>query len=196
MAMRFRSHSNGADTCLVEVVDVEDEPAIRSGVRAKIADVCVSADLREDAGIRQCGEIRRHDRDGATEEAEGRCDHTLVFELDERCDSPAHRAGNGDDGRWPVHGRTPICVVLPTQLFSSRLTQRVPLRRRNGLCHSLADDTSGMEQRKRADTLGLSGGLRDLIGNSFSFRIRQRRHCPRTRGDPGTPAVACGIELR
>src|SRR5277367_5341988 len=61
----------------VEVVDVEDEPSIRSGVCAQIAHVCVTADLVHNPRMRQQRKVCGHDRNRATKEAEGRCRHAL-----------------------------------------------------------------------------------------------------------------------
>ena len=46
---------------LVKIVDVEDEAAVGRGISAEIADVGVAAELRDDARIRQHGEVCGHD---------------------------------------------------------------------------------------------------------------------------------------
>ena len=82
----------GAANGLVEVVDVEDEPAVGRGKGAQVAHMRVSAKLADDAGVGQYGQIRGHDRNRAAKVAEGRLGHELVFELDERGNSAVHRA--------------------------------------------------------------------------------------------------------
>jgi hypothetical protein len=126
----------GCGAGLVEVVDVEDETAIGRGVGAEIANVGVAADLREDAGVGQRGEIRGHDRHSAAKEAEGRSEHALVFQRDEGRHTSAHGAGNGGDRRASGGRRPPVRVLLSTQLFAAGLAQRMPLRGRNWSCHT------------------------------------------------------------
>ena len=60
----------GAGMGLVEVVEVEDEVALRRGVEAEVPEVRVTADDRCDAGGGQPGEVCGHDRGGTAEEGE------------------------------------------------------------------------------------------------------------------------------
>ncbi len=75
---------------LIEVVDVEDEAAVGRGECAEVADVGVSADLINDAGVGQGGEIGGHDGDGSAKVAEGRREHAFVLEGDELRDAAPH----------------------------------------------------------------------------------------------------------
>ncbi len=120
----------------IEVVDVKDEPTIRSGVGAEVAHMGVAADLRDDSGVGHCGEVRGHDRHGAAKEAEGRSEHTFVLQRDQRWDASAHGVGDGGERRGPMGGRTPARVLLATQLLATRLAQGAPVRGRNASCHT------------------------------------------------------------
>src|SRR5208337_970193 len=55
----------GAADGFVEVVDVEDQASVGRGIGANVADVRVSAELADDAGVGQSGQVGGHDRDGA-----------------------------------------------------------------------------------------------------------------------------------
>jgi hypothetical protein len=63
---------------LVEVVDVEDEPAVRCGEPAEVGEVRIAAQLDARAADRRAGEVGGHDRRGAAEEREGRAHHAAV----------------------------------------------------------------------------------------------------------------------
>ena len=69
---------------LVEVVQVERQPALGCGDDAEVHEVGVAARLSEDPGRRHRCEIRRHDRGAPSKEGERRGDH------------PAARALSGD----------------------------------------------------------------------------------------------------
>jgi len=61
----------GAGDGFVEVVEVEDELAVGGGEGAEILDVRVAAELDEEGGVGEAGEVGGHDGDGAAEEGEG-----------------------------------------------------------------------------------------------------------------------------
>src|SRR5262249_234266 len=126
----------GRSAGFIEVIDVEDESAIRRGVSAEVAHVSIAADLRDDAGIGQRSEVGGHDRNSAAKETEGRCQHAFVLQSCQRRDTSTH--GGGDGGHWrnAAGGDTPVRVLLATQLFPTRLAQRVPLCGRDASCHT------------------------------------------------------------
>ncbi len=62
----------GAADGFVEVVDVEDEAAVGRGKSAEVAHMGVAAELADDAGGGQHGQVGGHDRHGAAKVAEGR----------------------------------------------------------------------------------------------------------------------------
>ena len=68
---------------LVEVVHVEDEPAVGRGVAAEVREMRVAAELRVKPGARRSGEIGRHQVGSAAEERERRDEHPPVPDRDE-----------------------------------------------------------------------------------------------------------------
>jgi hypothetical protein len=47
---------------LIEVIDIENQPALRRGEITEIHEMSVAASLNVDARRRRAGEVRRHDR--------------------------------------------------------------------------------------------------------------------------------------
>ena len=82
----------GRGAGFIEVIDIEDEATIRCGVGTEVAHVGIAADLRDDAGVGQCGEVGRHDRHSAAKETEGRSEHAFVLQRDEGRDASSHGA--------------------------------------------------------------------------------------------------------
>ena len=56
--------------CLVEVVDVEEQAALRRGVQPKVGQMGVTTDLRLNARRRCCGQVFGHHDRGSSEESE------------------------------------------------------------------------------------------------------------------------------
>jgi len=79
----------GAADGFVEVVDVEDEAAVRACVGAEVEDMGVSAELGEQAGVGLAGEIGGHDGHGPSIEAKGRGRHARVLDGKQRLDAGA-----------------------------------------------------------------------------------------------------------
>ena len=75
---RLTSHSHGAGKRLVEIVDVEDEPALRRGKAAEIHQMAVAAGLHMDAGRRRLRQIGGHHAGGAAVEGERRLQHAAI----------------------------------------------------------------------------------------------------------------------
>ncbi len=107
----------------VEVVDVKNEAAVGRGKGAEVAHVRVAAELRDDAGIRQQGQIGSHDRDGATKVAEGRRGHQLILQLDERGNAAVHGAGEKIERRCLASLGVECVVLLAADLLAPRLAQ-------------------------------------------------------------------------
>ena len=82
-ASRFTSHSNGAGQRLVEVVDVEDERALRGGEGAEVGQVGVAAELDAQPGGRCGRQVRGHRQRGTAIEGERRDQHPAVTHRDE-----------------------------------------------------------------------------------------------------------------
>ena len=63
---------------LVEVVDVEDQPALGRAEHPEVGQVGIPAGLHPQAGIRRLGKVRGHDQRRTPEEREGRDEHPAV----------------------------------------------------------------------------------------------------------------------
>jgi hypothetical protein len=129
-----RSHSQQAGVGLVEVVEVDDEVALRRGVEAEVAQVRVAAHDRADAGGGQVRHVLSHHDGGAAQEPVGRRDHPAHPHRHEPPD-PAlvrihdllHRIGPDRAGR-PVAqrlARHPLPQRLPSAYLSARSTGRL-----------------------------------------------------------------------
>ncbi len=113
----------GAANGFVEVVDVEDEAAVGRGVGAEVAHVGVAAELADDAGGGERGEVGGHHRHSAAKVAEGRCGHELVLELDERGNAAAHGALEQRERRRLARLGVEGVVLLAAHLLAPRLAQ-------------------------------------------------------------------------
>ena len=114
---------------LVKIVDVEDQPPIRSGKDAEVRDMGVAAELHLDLRVRGHGEVVGHHRRRPSQEGELRCRHPLVAKGQEILDA-------GDALRHEAIDRVEVAVPLTKlterlawQLLSARLALRDPLRR-------------------------------------------------------------------
>jgi len=68
----------GSRQCLVEIVDIEDQSALRRREPAKVEQMAVAAYLDMNAADRRAGEISRHDACGSTVEGERRRQHATI----------------------------------------------------------------------------------------------------------------------
>ncbi len=96
---------------LVEVVHVEDEPALRSAEQAEVRQVRVTAQLHGDAGVRRGGEVGGHQQSRPPVERERRGRHPLV---PQRNDVEIPRGGlplEQRDRVGAVRSRTPRALV-------------------------------------------------------------------------------------
>ena len=101
---------------LVEVVEVEDEPAVGGGEDAEVRQVRVAAELGGDAGRRATGEIGGHDRRGAAEERERRGEHPAVADRDELGHPRRGLLLQDRDRVGPVGGGLPLGVAAAWSL--------------------------------------------------------------------------------
>ena len=144
---RRRSHSQAPGVRLVEVVEVEDEVALRGGVEAEVAQVRVAADHRRDAGGRQRGEVRGHDRGRPAEERERARDHPP----DPHRDQPVHpalvaRRSPTATGSAPRPSAVQSASVVRGACCRSLRPDRVALRRGGVVgCRSDANAAASVE---------------------------------------------------
>ena len=96
-----------ARQCLVEVVDVEDQRALRRAVQAEVEQVRIAAQLHFEAGARARLRGRRHHRRRAAVEAERVLEHARVADGQERLESVGLLGGDDGDGIGAVGLRLP-----------------------------------------------------------------------------------------
>ncbi len=112
---------------LVEVVDVEQERALRRGEHPEVHEVGVAAELHRQRRPRQRGQVHRHHGGGAAEEGERRREHPPVAEGDE-VREPAGVLRLEDVDRAPAVGRgAPRRVRPPGERLPKRLPAPAPL---------------------------------------------------------------------
>ena len=129
---------------LVEVVEVEDEPAVRRGEHPEVREVRVAAALHAQAGGRGLCEVARHDRGAAPVERERRDDHPPVADRDEVRHARLVLSLEDADGVGAVGRRVPDGVRLERHL----LALGAPLR------HAVLDRLREVEHAARC-----AGGL-------------------------------------
>ena len=117
---------------LVEVVEVEDEVALRGGVEPEVAQVGVAADHGQDAGRGQPGEVLRHDRRRAAQEGERGRRHPSDPHRDQPLD-PALVGGQHEvDGVGPAAAGLPPAQRRPRRALPQPAAECVPLGARGG----------------------------------------------------------------
>ena len=155
---------------LVEVVDVEDQRALRRAVQAEVEEVGVAAQLHLEAGARPRGEVGGHDRRRAAVEAERVLEHARVADGQERLEPVGLL--RGDD-------RDRVGAVMLGLPHAERLEgHRSPLRLARGL--ALLEGEMLLERERRARRGG------DGPGGGASLRrrrglLRRRRKAQRLR---------------
>ena len=108
---------------LVEVIEVEDQPAIGRGECAQVAHMRVAAKLAHDPGGRKLRQVGGHHRRRAAKVSERRLRHQLILELDQRRYAPAHRSCYQFQCRgWPRLGMQ-CFVLMPAHLLAPRLAK-------------------------------------------------------------------------
>jgi hypothetical protein len=91
--------------------------------------VGVAAELRDDAGVGQGGQIRGHHRHRAAEVAEGRGGHQVILQLDERREAAVHGAGKKIERGGLARFGVKCVVLLAADLLAPRLTEIAPFFR-------------------------------------------------------------------
>src|SRR5215212_9456454 len=98
---------------LVEVVEVEEQGALRGGVRTEVQEVGVAAELGLDAGLRGAREIVGHDDGRSPQERERGGHHTRVADRQELL-NPVPRLRLQEVYRVrPIWRRCPLRVAAP-----------------------------------------------------------------------------------
>ncbi len=125
----------GAADGFVEVVDVEDEFGVDTGVGAEIADVGVAAELGDDAGIGLEGEVIGHDRHGSAKEAEGRGGHEPVAEIEQARKTAVHGTAEQIQRIVTAELRIPVAMLRAGELFAAALAGGAAIGRRESGGH-------------------------------------------------------------
>jgi hypothetical protein len=119
---------------LVEVVEVEDQVALRRGVEAEVAKVGVAADDRLDAGAGQGGEVLGHERGPAAQERVRRGHHAPDAKGDQAFEPAGVRLLDEVDRVGPVLGRAPFAHAPAGQVLAQGAPGGVPLLARRQRC--------------------------------------------------------------
>ena len=119
---------------LVEVVDVEDQLAVRCREAAEVRQVRVPAQLDRQARVRRLGEVGRHQRGRAAEERERRREHPPVPDR--------HELGHPIRGLLEQHllRRPALAWRLPRRVTGSRDARARLLAARRALLHGRMRD--------------------------------------------------------
>ena len=107
---------------LVEIIDVKNQRAARSGICSDVANVSVTADLGGHSAGRQAGQVSGHQRDRSAEKSEGRGGHTRHLDGNQ----PGHAATIGSHDQIK-RIKAPFAVPLPLRRAADQLTQAPPV---------------------------------------------------------------------
>jgi hypothetical protein len=112
----------GSGQSFIEIVDVEEDVALRRGEAAKIHKVSVAAGLHTKSGRRGRRQIGRHDRGRAAIKGERRLGHASEADRDQFRDAAFVGLAQKLDRIAPIFGH------LPTAMRGSRrrVAQRLP----------------------------------------------------------------------
>ncbi len=114
---------------LVEVVDVEDHPAVGRHEDTEVRQVSVPAELSLEARARHRRQIGRHDSGRSSVEGERRDEHPPVPDRNQRRRSLRVLALERLHGIGPVGGRFPLPLCLSPQAGPHCLSRRLSLAR-------------------------------------------------------------------
>ena len=114
----------GAGVRLVEVVDVEDEPALRRAEQPEVREVRVTAELHREVAARGGGEIGGHQQRGTAVEREGRHHHASVPDRDELGDARRGLLLEQRDRVGALIARGPGGVARPGGAHAGRPAER------------------------------------------------------------------------
>ena len=109
-ASRLTSHSHGAGRSFVEIVDVEEDVALRRGETAEIHQMSVAAGLHAKSARRSRRQIGRHDCGRAAIESKRRLGHAGEAQRDQGGDAAFVSLAQKLDWIPPTLGRLPTSV--------------------------------------------------------------------------------------
>ena len=98
---------------LVEVVDVEDQPAFRGGEPAEVHQVAITAQLHREPSVRRRSQVGGHARRRSTEEAELRLRHPPVADRQSSATRLSPCATSTSTGSGRSARRLPVAVSAP-----------------------------------------------------------------------------------
>ena len=119
----------GSGQSFIEVVDVEEDVALRRGEAAEIHKVSVAASLYAKSGRRGGREIGRHERGCPAIEGERRLSHAPETDGDQFRDAALVGLAQKLDRIAPILGRLPAAVGDARCSVAQRLPGRAPLVR-------------------------------------------------------------------
>ena len=119
----------GSGQGFVEIVDVEEDVALRRREAAEIHQVSVAAGLHAKSGRRGRGKVRRHDRGRAAIEGERRLGHAAEADRDQFCDAAFVGLAQKLDRIAPILGRLPTALRGARRRGAQRLPCGAPLVR-------------------------------------------------------------------
>ena len=117
----------GSGQGFVEIVDVEEDVALRRGEAAEIHKVSVAAGLYAKSGRRGRRQIGRHDRGCAAIKGERRLGHASEADRDQLRDSAFVGLAQKLDRIAPILGRLPAAVRGARRRVAQRLACGAPL---------------------------------------------------------------------
>ena len=117
----------GSGQSFIEVVDVEEDVALRRGEAAEIHKVSVAASLHAKSGRRGRRQIGRHDRGRAAIEGERRLGHAPEADRDQLRDSAFVGLAQKLDRIAPILGRLPAAMRGARRRVAQRLARGAPL---------------------------------------------------------------------
>ena len=117
----------GGRQSFVEIVDVEEDVALRRCETAEIHQMSVAAGLHAKSGRGRRGQIGRHDCGRAAIEGERRLDHTGEAQRDQFGDAAFVSLAQKLDRIAPTLGRSPTAMRGARRRVAQRLARGAPL---------------------------------------------------------------------
>ncbi len=130
--LRLMSHSQGGWKRLVEVVDVEDDVALRRGEAPEVREMAIPAGLDSEPGDGRDGEIGGHDAGGPAVEGERRLQHAAVANWDEFRHAALVACAKDFDGIGAPGSTLPTAVLCARNGVAQGFAGGHPVRERNG----------------------------------------------------------------
>ena len=117
----------GSGQSFIEVVDVEEDVALRRGEATEIHKMSVATGLYTKSGRRGRRQIGRHDRGRAAIEGERRLGHTREADRDQFRDSTFVGLAQKLDRIAPILGRLPAAMRVARRCVAQRLARGAAL---------------------------------------------------------------------